>query len=76
MYFIIIQAADIVRMMVQLNKEIEEEAKQRDDLGLSDEEIEFFKVIISLELDVFDNQFIADLIHKTVKEVKNSSQLI
>ncbi|KYD08262.1 hypothetical protein [Heyndrickxia sporothermodurans] len=29
-----------------------------------------------MELDAFDNQFIADLIHKTVKEVKNSSQLI
>lgn len=66
----IIQAADVVRMMVQMKKEVDEEAKQRQELGLSDEEIEFYKVITSLELDAFDNQFIANLIHKIVKEVK------
>lgn len=66
----IIQAADVVRMMVQMKKEVDEEAKQRQELGLSDEEVEFYKVITSLELEAFDNQFIANLIHKIVKEVK------
>ncbi|KYD08261.1 DUF3387 domain-containing protein [Heyndrickxia sporothermodurans] len=43
LYFIIIQAADVVRMMVHMKKEVDEEAKQMDDLGLSDEEMSSIK---------------------------------
>ena len=66
----IIQAADVVRMMVQMKKEVDQETLFRQDLGLSDEEVEFYKVITSLEMESFDNKFIADLIHKILKELK------
>ncbi|WP_033826823.1 type I restriction enzyme endonuclease domain-containing protein [Bacillus andreraoultii] len=59
-----------------MQMEVDEEAKQRQALGLSDEEIEFYKVITSLELDDFDNQFITDLIHKIVREVKKQLEFI
>lgn len=68
----IIQAADVIRMMVEMKKDVDKEAEFRKDLGLSDEEVEFYKVITALELDAFDHQFIADLIHKIVKELKKS----
>jgi type I restriction enzyme R subunit len=68
----IIQAADVVRMMVEVKKEVDEETTFRKDLGLSDEEAEFYKAITALEIDAFDNQFLADLIHKIVKQLKKN----
>ncbi|GAA0429001.1 hypothetical protein GCM10008983_01640 [Lentibacillus halophilus] len=68
----IIQAADVVRMMVNMKEETDEEAAFREELGLSDEEAEFYKAITALELDAFDNQFLADLIHKIVKQLKKN----
>ncbi|MEQ6390815.1 type I restriction endonuclease subunit R [Bacillaceae bacterium S4-13-58] len=68
----IIQAADVIRMMVEMKKNVDEEVDFRKELGLSDEEAEFYKAITSLEMDVFDNKFLADLIHKVVKELKKN----
>ncbi|OAT84190.1 deoxyribonuclease HsdR [Bacillus sp. MKU004] len=66
----IIQAADVIRMMVKVKEEADVEAKFRESLGLSEEEIQFYKVITALEMESFENEFIADLIHKIVKELK------
>jgi type I restriction enzyme, R subunit len=66
----IIQAADVIRMMVKMKNEADEEADFRQSMGLSQEEVEFYKVITALEMDSFENEFIANLIHKVVKEVK------
>ena len=68
----IIQAADVVRMMTDMKNEVDDEADYRKELGLSDEEIEFYKAITSLKIDAFDNKFLADLIHKVVKELKKN----
>jgi len=66
----IIQAADVVRMMADMKNEVDDEVDYRKELGLSDEEVEFYKAIASLKMDAFDNKFLADLIHKIVKELK------
>ncbi|WP_106497282.1 type I restriction endonuclease subunit R [Lentibacillus sp. Marseille-P4043] len=68
----IIQAADVVRMMVEMRKDVDEEAEFRGELGLNDEEAEFYKAITGLEMESFDNAFLADLIHKVVKELKKN----
>ncbi|MFD1449518.1 type I restriction endonuclease subunit R [Oceanobacillus sojae] len=68
----IIQAADVVRMMADMKGEVDDEADFRKDLGLSDEEVEFYKAITSLKMEAFDNKFLADLIHKVVKELKKN----
>lgn len=68
----IIQAADVVRMMVEVKKDVDQEAAFREELGLSDEEVEFYKAITALELDAFDNEFLADLIHKVLKQLKKN----
>ncbi|MEZ7792183.1 type I restriction endonuclease subunit R [Niallia circulans] len=66
----VIQAADVVRMMIKMRKEMEEEIRRRQDLGLSEEEVEFYKAISSLEEGAFSNEFLANIIHKVVKELK------
>ncbi len=68
----IIQAADVLRVMVDMKKGVDTEADFRKELGLSDEEAEFYKAVTSLEMDAFDNKFLADLIHKVVKELKKN----
>lgn len=68
----IIHAADVVRMMADMKNEVDDEADFRKDLGLSDEEVEFYKAITSLKMEAFDNMFLADLIHKVVKELKKN----
>src|SRR5699024_7275757 len=68
----IIQAADVVRMMVEMKKDVDQEAAFRKELGLSDEEAEFYKAITALDLDAFDNQFLANVIHKIEKELKKN----
>ncbi|RPF57025.1 type I restriction endonuclease subunit R [Aquisalibacillus elongatus] len=68
----IIQAADVVRMMVDMKKEVDQEIDFRKELGLSDDEAEFYKAITAQEMDAFDNEFLADLVHKVVKELKKN----
>ncbi|WP_031545357.1 type I restriction endonuclease subunit R [Salinicoccus luteus] len=68
----IIQAADVVRIMIDMRKETDEEVKFRKALGLSDEEAEFYKAITAMESDAFDNKFLADLVHEVVKELKKN----
>ncbi|WP_156487406.1 type I restriction enzyme endonuclease domain-containing protein, partial [Geobacillus subterraneus] len=66
----VIQAADVVRVMINMRKEMEEEIRKRHDLGLSEEEIEFYKAITAMEQEAFSNEFLASLIHKVVKALK------
>lgn len=68
----IIQAADVVRIMIDMRRETDEEVKFRKALGLSDEEAEFYKAITAMESDAFDNKFLADLVHEVVKELKKN----
>ncbi|MFC0016082.1 MULTISPECIES: type I restriction endonuclease subunit R [Allobacillus] len=68
----IIQAADVVRMMVDMKKDVDEEVDFRKELGLSDEEAEFYKAITTKEMAAFDHEFLADLVHKVVKELKKN----
>ncbi|WP_243767731.1 type I restriction endonuclease subunit R [Paenibacillus agricola] len=66
----VITAADVVRIMVEMRNEILKEVQKRKDLGLSEEEISFYEIIASLEKQSFTNKFIADLVHKVLKEMK------
>lgn len=66
----VIQAADVVRVMIEVKKEMDEEVKTRKELGLSEEEIEFYKAVSDWEHKAFSNEFLADLIHKVVKTIK------
>lgn len=68
----IIQVADVVRMMVDMKQDVDGEADFRKELGLTDEEVEFYKAITSLEMESFDNAFLADLIHKVLEKLKKN----
>jgi len=70
----VIQAADVLHAMIELKRRLEEEAKLREELGLSEEEVAFYNVIAQMRSDAFENEFIAELIHKVVKVMKTKFQ--
>ncbi|WP_162497246.1 DUF3387 domain-containing protein [Salicibibacter kimchii] len=43
-----------------MKKDVDHEPDFRKNLGLSDEEAEFYKAVTSMEMASFDNQFLAD----------------
>lgn len=66
----VITAADVIRMMMEVRKGLEEELRFQEELGLSEEEMAFYHIIESLQEDAFSHSFIADLVHKVVAAMK------
>ncbi|MCI2255532.1 type I restriction endonuclease subunit R [Domibacillus sp. PGB-M46] len=66
----VISAADVIRMMMEVRKGMEDELRFEDDLGLSDEEVAFYHVIENLGDKVFTNEFIASLVRKVLTAMK------
>ncbi|KYP80027.1 type I restriction endonuclease subunit R [Ferroacidibacillus organovorans] len=70
----VIQAADVLQAMIEVKRKADQEEKSRSDLGLSDEEVAFYNVVTQMGNSAFSNEFVADLIHKVVKAMKQKFQ--
>ncbi|MDD9791746.1 DUF3387 domain-containing protein [Priestia megaterium] len=66
----VISAADVIRMMMEVRKEMESELRFEDELGLWDEEVSFYHIIEKLGNNAFTNDFIANLVHKILAAMK------
>ncbi|WP_144561371.1 type I restriction endonuclease subunit R [Bacillus mycoides] len=66
----IINAADVVRIMTEMRNEMMTAEQKRKDLGLTEEEASFYEIIANMGEHTFENTFIADLVHKVIKEMK------
>lgn len=66
----VITAADVIRMMMEMRKGMEDELKFQEELGLSDEEVAFYHIIENMENGAFSNEFVAQLVHKVVSAMK------
>ena len=66
----IIQAGDVILVMIEMRKKMEEEVRIREEMGLTEEESTFYDIVTSVEGQRFSNQFIADLVHKVVQAMK------
>jgi len=71
----VISAADVIRFMVEMRNNLDEETKRRMELGLSEEEVAFYEIIANMENATFDNQFMANLVHQVVKNMKKEFQV-
>lgn len=69
-----LQAADVVRVMVEIRRQQQANEQRKRDLGLSDEELAFYDVIAlgAPEGLPTDNEWIAGLVQDVVKAVKNN----
>ncbi len=68
-----ITAAEVVRTMIQIRREIREEDHRKRELGLSDEELAFFDAIEGFgEEGIYDVPFLAELTREIVQAVKRN----
>jgi hypothetical protein len=67
-----IQAADVVRVMIEIRKEIDNEAARSKALNLSPEEIAFYDAVAANVASLFDEKTLCDLIRDVVQTVKKN----
>jgi type I restriction enzyme R subunit len=67
-----IQAADVVRVMIEIRKDIDNEAARSKALNLSPEEIAFYDAVAANVATLFDEKTLCDLIRDVVQAVKQN----
>jgi type I restriction enzyme R subunit len=67
-----IQAADVVRVLVQIRKDILSEDERTKQLHLSAEELAFYDAVADNVATLYDQQFLCDLVRDVVQAVKNN----
>ena len=67
-----IQAADVVRVMIEIRKDMENEAARSQALNLSSEEIAFYDAVAANVATMFDEKVLCDLIREVVQAVKKN----
>jgi type I restriction enzyme R subunit len=67
-----IQAADVVRVMLEIRKDIDNEAARSKMLNLTPEEIAFYDAVAANISNLFDEKTLCDLIRDVVKSVKKN----
>lgn len=67
-----IQAADVVRVLVQMKKEMDREAERSQKLNLSAEELAFYDAVAQNAVDLYDQQLLCDLVRDVVQVVKRN----
>jgi len=68
----LIDAADVIRVMVQIREEELREQKRASELNLAPEELAFYDAVAANLATVYDQQFLASLIHDVVLAVKRN----
>ena len=67
-----IQAADVVRVMIEIRKDMENESARSKALNLSPEEIAFYDAVAANVATLFDEAALCDLIRDVVQTVKKN----
>ncbi len=67
-----IQAADVVRVMIDIRKDIDNEAARSKTLNLTPEEIAFYDAVAANVATLFDEKTLCDLIREVVQAVKRN----
>ncbi|MBX7210653.1 MAG: DUF3387 domain-containing protein [Verrucomicrobiaceae bacterium] len=67
-----IQAADVVRVLVQMKKDIDRDAARTKQLNLSPEELAFYDAVAENAATLYDEKFLCDLVRDVVQAVKRN----
>jgi type I restriction enzyme R subunit len=68
----LIDAAEVVRVMLEIKQELEADEQRAQALGLSEEELAFYDAIAGSLLTIYDQATLRDLVHEVVQTVKNN----
>lgn len=67
-----IQAADVVRVLIQIKKDMEQESDRSKQLNLTPEELAFYDAVAENATTIYDEQFLCDLVRDVVQAVKKN----
>ena len=67
-----IQAADVVRVLIQIKRDIDREARRTEQLNLSAEELAFYDAVAENVASLYDEKFLCDLVREVVGAVKRN----
>lgn len=67
-----IQAADVVRTLIEIKKDIDKEKERTKQLNLSAEELAFYDAVSENVATLYDEKFLCDLVRDVVQAVKRN----
>jgi type I restriction enzyme, R subunit len=71
----LIDAAAVIKAMLEIKKDIEQDAKRAEALGLSEEELAFYDAVAATYQDIYSIDFLRDLVHEVVQSVKRNLKI-
>ena len=67
-----IQAADVVRLLIQIKQDMDREAERKQQLNLSGEELAFYDAVNQNVADLYDQKFLCDMVREVVQAVRRN----
>jgi type I restriction enzyme, R subunit len=68
----LIDAAAVIKAMLEIRKDIDRDAHRAEALGLSEEELAFYDAVAANYEDIYGTEFLRDLVHEVVLSVKRN----
>ena len=68
----LIEAADVIQTMIEIRMRMETQDRRAAQLGLEEEELAFYDAVADHVGDIYDDAFLAPLIHEVVQTVKRN----
>lgn len=68
----LIDAAAVIKAMLEIKEDIERDSKRAEELGLAEEELAFYDAVATVYEDVYGTDFLRDLVHEVVQSVKRN----
>ncbi len=71
----LIDAAAVVKAMLEIKKEMDADEKRAKELNMDDEELAFYDAVAQNYASIYDQQFLCDLIHDVVITIKKNLRI-
>jgi type I restriction enzyme R subunit len=68
----LIDAAAVIRAMIEMRKEWEKEDRRAEELGLAEDELAFFDAVAVSGEKVYTDELLRDLVHEVVQTIKRN----
>lgn len=68
----LIDAAAVIKAMIEIRREMEDSDRRAAELGLTEEELAFYDAVAANFDQVYDDEFLRDLIHEVVQSIRRN----
>jgi type I restriction enzyme R subunit len=68
----LIDAASVIEAMIRIRREMENDDKRAEELGLSEEELAFYDAIADNYATIYDNKLLSEVVHEVVSTIKKN----